>query len=214
MTRVRDKLVFFGSYYDALIDLEGEDYEVVSKALLKYMFCDEEPDLTGWHKAVFLACKANVDVSKGRAKSGKLGGEANRKQNGSKPEANLKQIESKTEAKRKQNGSTRLDQTRLDQTRLEDDKTNEHKRVPRFTDPDLEKVWSDFVEMRKKKRAPMTAHAEDLMEKKLRMMASDGNGGIIPGRAIAILEQSVMNAWSDIWEIKTKTGNTINWDIV
>lgn len=61
----------------------------------------------------------------------------------------------------------------------------------------LNKAFIDYVDMRKKIKAPMTDRAIELAKNKLEKL-SDGNNE----KAIAILEQSVMNSWKGVFELK------------
>ena len=64
-----------------------------------------------------------------------------------------------------------------------------------FPDDDLlEKTFADFRDMRKKIKAPMTDRAVDLMVGKIKKLD--------PGTAVKMLEQSIMNGWKDIYELK------------
>ena len=72
---MRDKINFFSSYYEGLMRLNGEEFEVVAKALLRYMFEDVEPSgLSYWQEALFIAWKTSVDFSKKQMDDGRKGG--------------------------------------------------------------------------------------------------------------------------------------------
>lgn len=58
----------------------------------------------------------------------------------------------------------------------------------------LEKTFSDFREMRKKMKAPMTNRAIELMVNKINK--------IEPDIAVKMLEQSIVKGWKDIYELK------------
>lgn len=59
-----------------------------------------------------------------------------------------------------------------------------------------EEVWKAYEEMRKKIRKPMTERARDLIIKKLHDMKQSGQD------ANAVLEQSVIGSWTNIYPIK------------
>ena len=65
------------------------------------------------------------------------------------------------------------------------------------TDEALEKTFSDFMEMRKKIRKPMTDRAIELMIRKLNKYD--------PDIAIKMLEQSIVNCWQDVFELKDQS---------
>ena len=56
-------------------------------------------------------------------------------------------------------------------------------------------TWKDFLEVRKKKRAPMTVRAIELMIKKLLEFKNDG---IDPNK---LLEQSILKGWTDVYPL-------------
>lgn len=88
----------------------------------------------------------------------------------------------------------RLPQDRLDKDRIDKDK----KYYP--NDKKLNNVFAEYVAMRKKLKKPMTDRAVELAIKKLDTM-SGGNNEI----AIKILEQSIMNSWQGLFELKGET---------
>lgn len=64
----------------------------------------------------------------------------------------------------------------------------------------LDKAFSDYVEMRKKIKKPMTDRAVELAKSKLDKL-SKGNVNM----AIAILNQSVLNSWQGLFELKERS---------
>lgn len=64
----------------------------------------------------------------------------------------------------------------------------------------LDKAFYDYVEMRKKIKKPMTDRAVELAKSKLEKL-SKGNIDV----AVAILNQSVMNSWQGLFELKERS---------
>lgn len=87
-------------------------------------------------------------------------------------------------------------------------------------DAGLNKAFTDYVEMRKKMKKPMTDRAVELAMTKLQKLAeSPLLGGMDSELAVKILNQSVMNSWLGLFELKedSKVGNTndgIDWSRV
>lgn len=78
---------------------------------------------------------------------------------------------------------------------------NKEKKKPYFLDSysknkELISSLKDFIEMRKKIKAPMTERAVNLMLSKLSSMANDDT------EKIKIINQSIMNSWKGIFPIK------------
>ena len=111
----------------------------------------------------------------------------------------------------------RLGKDRLGEVRLGEDKdgdqgspTNKGEKVKdiyKDIPGELHRPLKDYIESRKKLRKPMTDRAIELMLKKLNRLA----GGDI-SKSIAILEQSVMNGWVGIFELKEEKKSTNPFD--
>ena len=87
--------------------------------------------------------------------------------------------------------------TDTDTVTVTDTDNNKTLKAPERFFPDndlLEKTFADFRDMRKKIKAPMTDRAVDLMVGKIKKLD--------PGTAVKMLEQSIMNGWKDIYELK------------
>lgn len=122
---MRDKLVFMGSYYSAIMSIPpGQDREAVAIAVLQYMFESKEPvGLNYWQQAIFEACRANIDISIENEKNGKKGGRPRKTplfEDENPPFENSKTPLFEDEKPGlKKSKTTRLDKTRLDETRLD-----------------------------------------------------------------------------------------------
>ncbi len=87
------------------------------------------------------------------------------------------------------------------ETDTEQKKKKEQKKPPQaaaFVPPDWigTEVWKAFLEMRKKKRAPATDRACNLIVSKLLKLSAKGND---PSE---VLDQSIRNSWTDVYPIK------------
>lgn len=93
--------------------------------VVRYLATGEEPELTGYALALFIATKPAIDTSKSRSESGRAGGRA------------------KAE---KQNGKqTPSEQEQEQEEELKDKKEREKKK---FSPPSVEEVWAYCVEKR------------------------------------------------------------------
>ena len=100
-------------------------------------------------------------------------------------------------------GKERLGEDSIDNT---DSKPNRKaaKKVIYFPlDDQLNSTFLDFIEMRKKIKAPMTERAITLMLNKIDKLA--GTDSVL---AINILEQSILNGWKDVYPLKDEKNNT------
>lgn len=102
MGKPRNQFTFYRSYYDAIQALSKRDQSALILAVCAYAIYETPPK--GLSNAAFTAfnlIKPTLDSGRKKAESGSLGGQANGKQNESKPQANT----SKAEANRKQGES-------------------------------------------------------------------------------------------------------------
>ena len=81
------------------------------------------------------------------------------------------------------------------------------------TDDLLNKTFSDYVEMRKKIKSPMTDRAIQLAMNNLEKLSGGDND-----TAVQILEQSIMNSWKGLFALKeekrTSNAGAIDWSKV
>lgn len=87
---------------------------------------------------------------------------------------------------------------------------------PLFENPEVEAEFDNYLEMRKKKKKPATDRAKELARKHLQELS-----GGDPMKAVEILQQSIINSWTDIYELKepretarSGTGKNDKWDAI
>ena len=107
----------------------------------------------------------------------------------------------------------------LDKIRIEEDKKENKKRKDNTptvyypTDGLLNQTFSDYVEMRKKIKSPMTDRAIQLAMNNLEKLSGGDND-----TAVQILEQSIMNSWKGLFALKEekqqKRAGGIDWDSI
>ena len=77
-----------------------------------------------------------------------------------------------------------------------------------FGDAELNKVFCDFVEMRKQIKRPMTDRAITMSINKLNELAVNTATGVLDvGNAIKILEQSILHCWLGLFPLKEEKDN-------
>ena len=92
--------------------------------------------------------------------------------------------------------------------RATDKEYKEYKEVKNkyYEDPNIDLAFADYVSMRKQIKKPMSDRAIELAKEKLNKLS----GGDV-AKAVAILNQSIMNSWQGLFELKeenkTKFGN-------
>lgn len=92
---MRDSVVFYRSFYDAIKNIPEADQLKVYTAIMEYAMNDVQPEIDGIALAIFLLVKPQIDANNKRYENGK---KAKVKQAVSKSEASCKQNTSKSEA--------------------------------------------------------------------------------------------------------------------
>ena len=125
---MRDSIVFYRSFYEAIKEIPLGEQGVVYNAIYGYALDGIEPELTGIAKAIFLLVKPQIDANNNRYENGKKGG---------KPKAN--QNETKTEPKPNQDITETEPNENVNVNVNENDlKENTKRKV--FTKPTVEEV--------------------------------------------------------------------------
>ena len=97
---MRDSVVFYRSFYDAIKNIPEVDQLKAYTAIMEYAMNDVQPEIDGIALAIFLLVKPQIDANNKRYESGK---KPKRKQSASESEASCKQTANKDEASGKQN---------------------------------------------------------------------------------------------------------------
>ena len=107
-------------------------------------------------------------------------------------------------------------QDRLGKDREVEDSKGKSKKTPAVyypMDDLLNQTFTDYVEMRKKLKSPMTERAIQLAINNLEKLSGGDND-----TAVQILEQSIMNSWKGLFPLKDdkqqKKAGGIDWDAV
>ena len=96
---MRDSVLFYRSFYDALKNIPPDERLKVYDAIMEYGMYGRDPDLDGVALAIFLLAKPQIDANNKRYENGC---KAKKKRTVSETEANSKQDSSECEAKEKE----------------------------------------------------------------------------------------------------------------
>ena len=94
---MRDSIVFYRSFYEAIKEIPLEEQGVVYNAIYGYALDGIEPELSGIAKAIFLLVKPQIDANNSRYENGKKGGKPKTNQNETKTEPKTNQDVTETE---------------------------------------------------------------------------------------------------------------------
>jgi len=187
-SNTRDSFIFYRSFYEAINHLPEDQQLQIYKAISSYSLDFKDVNLEGIPNAIFTLIKPQLEANRKRYLNGI------KEKKISKPEAKRKQTRSKPEANNNVNlnvnGECKL--------------INENKNIilPDFIKADL---WSEFLAMRKKLKAPNTEMALNRILKKLRAFEQQniGNGTLA-------IENSIENGWKGVFEPKATRFNKNN----
>lgn len=136
---MRDSIVFYRSFYEAIKEIPLEEQGVVYNAIYGYALDGIEPELTGIAKAIFLLVKPQIDANNSRYENGKKGGKTKVNQSETKVEPNSNQTETKVEPKPNQDVTETEPNENVNVNVNENDlKENTKRKV--FTKPTVEEV--------------------------------------------------------------------------
>ena len=96
---MRDSVLFYRSFYDALKNIPSDERLKVYDSIMEYGMYDRDPELDGVALAIFLLAKPQIDANNKRYENGC---KAKKKQTVTETEANIKQDSSETGAKEKE----------------------------------------------------------------------------------------------------------------
>ncbi len=96
---MRESVLFYRSFYDALKNIPPDERLKVYDAIMEYGMYDRDPDLDGVALAIFLLAKPQIDANNKRYENGC---KAKKKRTVSETKANIKQELSEVEAKEKE----------------------------------------------------------------------------------------------------------------
>ena len=94
---MRDSVVFYRSFYDAVKDLPPEDFKKSVQAIMGYGLDGIEPETTGIEKTIFLLTKPQIDANNRRYQNGSKGGRPKKNQKAAEPEPSNNQNKTKAE---------------------------------------------------------------------------------------------------------------------
>ena len=112
-----------------------------------------------------------------------------------------------------------LKEKKIKESKVKENKTNKYvaaRETLDFSyfsyDEKLNEAFLEFAKMRERIKKPIsTQHTVDLLVKKLKELSTiDGN--IDNDRAIGVLNQSIMNNWKDLYELKNNSNSSKNFN--
>ena len=162
---MRDSVVFYRSFYEAVKDLPPEAFKESVQAILDYGLDDKPPDKQGTIAyTVFSLVRPQIDANNRRFKNGCKGGkEPNRNQTRTKPEPNPNQTVTKPEPKEK--GERRKEKGEI---------TNKTIMSPPTSRGELTYPYGAVVDYLNSKAGTRYKHSSEDTRKHIRARVNDG----------------------------------------
>lgn len=170
----------YEEYYELITLLNQREQEEFLLAIVRYMFEDVEPVLNDRQQKIFNNLKRPLDVSKNKSKNAR---KENQKEIKSKSNENQNEI--KKEIKR--------DNTSKMSMSMSMSMSNIYNNIY-FNNKELNSIFIDFLEMRKKLKAVNSDRAINTLINKLNNYDDETK--------YKMIEQSIENSWKGLFELK------------
>ena len=191
---MRDTTIFYRSFYEAIKELPLENQALIYDAIFSYALDFTEKDLTGICKTVFTLIKPQIDANNKRFENGT---KPKTKQKESKIEAKDKQDLSKNEANNNKNNNKKVNNNKNNNLNV-----NENNKEDGGLQTPLEKKFEEFLIFRKQKKSPIVEASMQAFKNKLWKLSKQNEQ-----TAIDILNESIANGWTGIFELKENNNN-------
>ena len=177
---MRQSFTFLRSYYEAIKELPAKVQNELYRAIIEFSFEEIEPVFKDKNaKSYWMLIEPNLKSSFVKFRNGaKKGGERNR---------------SEMEAKRKRNGSE-MEANPSNEIEIEKEIDIDIKKKIYFKEKELNNLFIDFLEVRRKIKAVNSDRAISMLLKKLSQYSDDVKRKMI--------EQSIVNSWKDVYVVK------------
>jgi hypothetical protein len=168
----------YEEYYELITLLNQREQEEFLLAIVRYMFEDVEPVLNDRQQKIFNNLKRPLDVSKNKSRNAR---KENQKEIKSKSNKNQKEI--KKEIKRDNTSMMSMSMSM----------SNIYNNIY-FNNKELNSIFIDFLEMRKKLKAVNSDRAINTLINKLNNYDDETK--------YKMIEQSIENSWKGLFELK------------
>lgn len=174
---MRDSVVFYRSFYEAVKDLPPEEFKESVQAILDYGLDDKPPDKQGTiAHTVFSLARPQIDANNRRFKNGCKGGkEPNRNQTRTKTEPNCNQTGTKPEPNPNRDG-TKPEPKEKGERRKEKGEINNNKTImsPPTSRDELTYPYGAVVDYLNSKAGTRYKHSSEDTRKHIRARVNDG----------------------------------------
>lgn len=180
---MRQSFTFLRSYYEAIKELPAKVQNELYRAIIEFSFEEIEPVFKDKNaKSYWMLIEPNLKSSFVKFRNG--------------TKNRVERNRSETEAKQKRNGSE-MEATLSYEIDIEKDIEIDIENNIYYKDNELNNLFIDFLEVRKKIKAVNSSRAISMLLKKLSLYSDDIKRKMI--------EQSIVNSWKDVYTVKEET---------
>ena len=173
---MRDSVVFYRSFYEAVKDLPPEEFKESVQAILDYGLDDKPPDKQGTiAHTVFSLVRPQIDANNRRFKNGCKGGkEPNRNQTRTKTEPNCNQTVTKPEPNPNQDGTKPEPKEKGERRKEKGEINNKTIMSPPTSRGELTYPYGAVVDYLNSKAGTRYKHSSEDTRKHIRARVNDG----------------------------------------
>lgn len=189
---MRESFIFYRSFYESIKELNDKQQYELYKAIMEYQFDNKENELEGITKAIFTLVKPQLEANNKRYENGRKGGAPIGNQNAKK--TTKKQPKNNLETTKKQPNNN--ENVNVNENDNENNNVNDNKLKIYYKDNELNDLFVEFLQLRKKLKAVNSERAIKLLQNQL----SKYDDAIKK----EMINQSIVNSWKSVYEIKQK----------
>lgn len=178
---MRESFIFYKSFYNSIKELDPKDQVQIYNAIFEYQFENKEIELQGVCKSIFTLIIPQLEANNKRYENGKKGGAPKGNQNATKKQPKINQKTTKKQPNENVNDNVNVND-------------NENNNNIYFEKEELNKIFLEFLEVRKKIKAVNSDRAITGLINKLSKYDDETK--------LKMIEQSIINSWKDIYELK------------
>lgn len=183
---MRESFIFYKSFYESIKELDKDNQFAIYNAIMKYEFDNTELELDGIPKAIFTLIKPQLQANDKRYENGKKGGRP-KNQTITKEKPNNNQKETKIKPNYNENVNVN-ENNNVNKKEITKEKI--------FENEDVNNLFLEFLQLRKKLKAVNSDKAIKLLKNKLSKYDDETKK--------QMLNESIVNSWKSVYEIKKK----------
>lgn len=194
-----ENFTFYKNYYEIIKHLDAEDRLEMYEAIIKYMFEDEEPKLSGLKEGIWINIKMPLNTSKNNVINGKKGGAPKGNKNANKASNFKGKKENKTTQKQPKNNPKTTEGTTEKQA---NNISTFYFLISNFYFNDnINKLLEEYINIRIKNKYTITENIINRLCNKLIEYSTNDE------EKEEIILNAINGAWKDFYPLKKEEAN-------